>query len=354
MTDLATTDRTTTDRTDTGRTDTDTRTAAARTADGAPPPFDRELAQPLAAILADLAMPLTPALIADRRRRSAAGRLTDAQILRGGAFTLEHLEVPAAHGRPAIPLLLCRPTAVAVPRGVVHHTHGGGMVAGSHRSTELAGELDRAQELGLAVLSVDYRLAPEHPDPVPVEDCYAALLWLADHAVRLGLPADRIVLSGNSAGGALAAGLALLSRDRGGPRPAGQLLQFPMLDDRSDSFSARQMARVGLWDGLSNRAGWTALLGDRRGTDAVAPYAAPARARDLAGLPPAFLEVGSVEALRDEGVAYASRLWRAGCEAELHVWAGAFHSFDEWVPSAVVSRSAHAARVAWLRRVLEL
>ncbi|KAF4408204.1 alpha/beta hydrolase [Streptomyces lycii] len=318
-----------------------------------PPPLDRELAGPLRAVLDSMPMPLTPGLIADRRRRSAAGRLTDEQIRRGGAFDTEELTVPGPAGSPGLPLLVCRPTSVPVPLATIYHTHGGGMVAGSHRSTELAGELDRAGELGLAVVAVDYRLAPEHPDPVPVEDCYAGLVWLAGHAASLGLP-DRIVLSGNSAGGALAAGLALLARDRGGPVPVGQLLQFPMLDDRCDSFSSGQLRSAGLWDGLSNRAGWTALLGDRRGTGAVCPYAAPARARDVSGLPPAYIEVGSVEALRDEGVDYASRIWRTGGQAELHVWSGAFHSFDEWVPDAVVSRAAHNARVAWLRRVLDL
>ncbi|WP_446038206.1 alpha/beta hydrolase [Streptomyces sp. SID1121] len=318
------------------------------------PPFDAELGAPLRAILAELPMPLTPALVADRRRRSLRGRLSDDAIRRDGAFTIEELAVPATAGRPEIPLLLCRPAGTEAPRGVIYHTHGGGMVAGSHRSTELTGELNRAEELRLAVLSVDYRLAPEHPDPAPVEDCYAGLLWLAENAGRLGLPADRTVVSGNSAGGALAAGLALLARDRQGPPPLGQFLQFPMLDDRCDSFSARQMGRVGLWDGESDAAGWTALLGDRRGTDDVSCYAAPARADDVSGLPPAWIEVGSVEALRDTAVAYASRLWQAGGEAELHVWAGAFHSFDEWVPDAVVSRTAHHARVGWLRRVLAL
>lgn len=316
------------------------------------PPFEPELAEPLRAVLAELPMPLTPHLIADRRRRSAAGRLPDEALRRGGAFTLEALAVPGTAAGPPIPLLLCRPTDVDDPEGVIYHTHGGGMVAGSHRSAELAGELNRAQELGLAVVSVDYRLAPEHPDPAPVEDCYAGLVWLADHADRLGLPGDRIVLSGNSAGGALAAGLALLARDRGGPRPAGQMLQFPMLDDRCDSFSSRQMRRVGLWDGQSDLAGWTALLGERRGTNRVSCYAAPARAADLSRLAPAFVEVGSVEALRDEAVEYAGRLWRAGSEAELHVWSGAFHSFDEWVPAAVVSATAHRARTDWLRRLL--
>ncbi|MGX6601661.1 alpha/beta hydrolase [Micromonosporaceae bacterium Da 78-11] len=318
----------------------------------APPPFDAELDAPLRAILADLPMPLTPELIGDRRRRSLAGRLSDSQLRRDGAFTIDERQVPGPAGAPDITVLICRPTGVTAPTPVIYHTHGGGMVAGSHRSTELAGELDRAQELGLAVVAVEYRLAPEYGDPAPVEDCYAGLVWLAEHAAELGVDPHRIVLSGNSAGGALAAGLALLARDRGGPRPRGQLLQFPMLDDRCASASARQMARVGLWDGLSNQTGWTALLGERRGTSEVSCYAAPARAEDLSGLPPVYLEVGSVEALRDEGIAYAGRIWQAGGEAELHVWSGAFHSFDEWVPAAVISRSAHQARVGWLRRVL--
>ncbi|MEU5910521.1 alpha/beta hydrolase [Micromonospora sp. NPDC047527] len=318
----------------------------------APPPFDPELAGPLAEILSQLPMPLTADLIADRRQRSRTGRLTDAQIRRDGAFEIEERKVPGPAGAPDISLLICRPVGVTTPVPVVYHTHGGGMVAGSHRSTELIGELDRAQALSLAVVSVEYRLAPEHPDPAPVEDCHAGLLWLADHAGSLGLDPDRIVLSGNSAGGALAAGLALLARDRSGLRPKGQLLQFPMLDDRCASDSCRQLSRVGLWDGLSNEAGWTALLGERRGTPSVSCYAAPARATDLSGLPPAFIEVGSVEALRDEGIEYASRIWRAGGQAELHVWSGAFHSFDEWVPTATVSRNAQQARIGWLRRVL--
>ncbi|MFJ8214493.1 alpha/beta hydrolase [Streptomyces sp. NPDC096033] len=317
-----------------------------------PPPFDTELTGPIARILGELPMPLTPRLIPDRRRRSASGRLSDERIRRSGTFRLEERPVPGPAGAPAITLLICRPAAVRGPVPVIYHTHGGGMVAGSHRSTELLGELDRAQELGAAVVSVDYRLAPEHPDPAPVEDCYAGLCWLAEHGGDLGLDPDRVFLSGNSAGGALAAGLALMARDRSGPRPVGQVLQFPMLDDRCDTFSAGQMARVGLWDGESNLAGWSALLGERRGGPGVSCYAAPARADDVSGLPPAFIEVGSVEALRDEGIAYASRIWQTGGEAELHVWSGAFHSFDEWVPDAVVSKAAHQARVAWMRRVL--
>jgi acetyl esterase/lipase len=331
--------------------------AAADTASGAslpgtPPPLDRELAEPLREILDHLPVPLTPELIADRRARTAADSLCDDDIRRGGAFEFEERMVPGPAGAPDVSMIICRPTATPGPHQVIYNTHGGGMVAGNNRTVELACELDRAEELQLAVVAVNYRLAPEHPDPAPVEDCFAGLVWLAENAVNLGLDARRIVVSGNSAGGALAAGIALMARDRGGPRVFGQMLQCPMLDDRCDSPSNAQMRSAGLWDGISNMAGWTALLGDRRGTDGVTCYAAPARATDVSGLPPLFLDVGSVEALRDEAVGYVTRIWQAGGVAELHVWSGAFHSFDQWVPHAMVSRAANAARVAWLRRLL--
>jgi acetyl esterase/lipase len=318
-----------------------------------PPPLDRQLDGPLRAILAQRPS-LTPELIKLRRDAARRAALTDEQVSRGGAFEIQQRVVPGPPEAPGLPLLICLPTGTAGPHPVLFNIHGGGMVAGHPRTTELSGELDRAQVLQCAVVAVDYRLAPEHPDPAPVEDCYAGLVWLAGHARQLGCDPARIVVSGNSAGGALAAGVALLARDRGGPAVAAQLLQFPMLDDRCRSASVRQLEQVGLWDGLSNRTGWTAVLGERRGTEAVSCYAAPARATDLSGLPPAYVEVGSVEALRDEAVDYVSRIWAVGGEAELHVWSGAFHSFDEWVPDAIVSRTAADARVGWLRRVLAL
>lgn len=317
------------------------------------PPFDRQLAGPLKEILNSLPTPLTRELIPARRDVARRNRLSDEQIRRGGAFTVTERTVPGPPGAPDVSLLICRPTArSAGAYPVLYNTHGGGMVGGHNRTTELAGELSRAEPLGMAVVAVEYRLAPEHPDPAPVEDCYAGLLWTAEHAAELGLDPERIVVSGNSAGGGLAAAMALLARDRHGPRLLGQMLQCPMLDDTCDTPSAYQMERVGLWDRVSNLTGWDALLGERRGTGAVSCYAAPARAADLCGLAPAFLDVGSVESLRDEAVSYASRIWQCGGEAELHVWSGAFHSFDEWVPEAIVSRSAQAARIDWLRRLL--
>ncbi len=319
---------------------------------GPPPPFDAELAEPLQEIVQRIPWPLTPELIPQSRRGVAEGVLTDDDIRRTWPYDVEEITVPGLDGEPGVRLLICRPTLVAGPWPVIYNTHGGGMVSGSHRAADLTDELTRAQQVSAAVVAVEYRLAPEHPDPAPIRDCYAGLTWLASNGAAFGLDPGRVVVSGNSAGGGLAAGLALMARDHDGPPLLGQMLQCPMLDDRCDTVSARQMVRVGLWDHVSNLTGWSALLGDRRGTDGVSCYAAPARATDLAGLPPAFIDVGSVEALRDEAVTYATRIWQAGGDAELHVWSGAFHSFDWWVPQAAVSQAAMDARVVWLRRLL--
>lgn len=179
-------------------------------------------------------------------------------------------------------------------------------------------------------------------------------MWTAEHADELGIDPDQIIVAGTSAGGGLAAGLALLARDRRGPALAAQVLMCPMLDDRNDTPSSRQMAGRGVWDSTANTTGWTALLGDACGGPDVSPYAAPARAVDLSGLPPAFVDVGSAETFRDEDVAYATRIWQAGGVAELHVWPGGFHGFDTLAPQAAISQEAKAARVRWLRRQLGL
>jgi acetyl esterase/lipase len=176
-------------------------------------------------------------------------------------------------------------------------------------------------------------------------------VWTAAHAGDLGIDQDRIVIAGGSAGGGLAAAVALMARDRGGPALAGQMLMCPMLDDRNDTPSAVQMAGLGVWDRAANHTGWTALLGEARGGPDVSPYAAPARATDLSGLPPAFIDVGSAETFRDEDVTYASRIWQAGGAAELHVWPGGFHGFA-MMSQAAISQDAMAAQVSWLRRLL--
>jgi acetyl esterase/lipase len=321
---------------------------------GPPPPFDPELAPTLRVInevLAPDAFSDPANLTALRQGVPGMEAEPEEAFTRGGAFTLEERMVPGPRGAPDISLLICRPAERVAPVPVIYHTHGGGMVSGDNRAN-LARMLDVVQGMGLAVVSPEYRLAPETPHPGPVEDCYAGLVWTAEQAEEQGFDVERIIVAGASAGGGLAAALALMARDRGGPALFAQMLMCPMIDDRNDTPSARQLAGLGVWDRASNRGGWTALLGEARGTADVSPYAAPARATDLSGLPPAFIEVGSAETFRDEAVTYASRLWQAGGSAELHVWPGAFHGFDGIVPQAAISQDARAARNTWLRRIL--
>ncbi len=312
-----------------------------------PPPFDHELAAALdAAGGRSPSMTLeTLAAVRAARAEEEGDRPSDAELSRGGMFTVEE------HHDAGVPLLVLRPTAFPAATGCLYYTHGGGMIVG-HNRTGILGALDWAEEFGLVVVSVDYRLAPETPHPGPIEDCYRGLVWTAEHAPELGFDARDLIVAGGSAGGGLAAALALLARDRGGPALRGQLLICPMLDDRNESVSAHQMAGVDTWDRSDNETGWTALLGAARGGPDVSPYAAPARATDLSNLPPAFIDVGSAETFRDEDVAYATRIWQAGGSAELHVWPGGYHGFDGAVPAAAISRDARAARFHWLNRLL--
>lgn len=321
---------------------------------GPPPPFDPELSAALGMIRGQFPRLSTLESIAEVRqaRIDTLPPVTDDDLRLDGAFEVEERAVPGPPGAPDVPLLICRPVGAEAPYPAIYHIHGGGMVLGDNRTDLPETLLPWAKELGTAVVSVDYRLAPEHPHPAPVEDCYAGLVWTHEHAAELGVDPERIIVAGTSAGGGLSAGVALMARDRGGPPLLAQMLLCPMLDDRNDSPSARQMDGLDFWDRTANHVGWTALLGDARGGPDVSPYAAPARAADLSGLPPAFIDVGSAETFRDEDVAYAVRIWQAGGQAELHVWPGGFHGFDGIVPHAAISRDAREARVRWLRRLL--
>lgn len=227
--------------------------------------------------------------------------------------------------------------------------HGGGMVAGN-RFIGLADVADWMEAVPMVVVSVEYRYAPEHPHPIPVEDCYAALCWMARCATDLGIDEERLAVAGGSAGAGIAAAVTLMARDRGGPELMAQLLMSPMLDDRAVTPSSGEFVGEGTWDMISNATGWAALLGDRAAGLNVSPYAAAARADSLAGLPPTYVDVGSAEIFRDEDVEFASRIWAEGGVAELHVWPGGFHGFDSLAPGATLSREARDAKLNWLRR----
>jgi acetyl esterase/lipase len=320
-----------------------------------PVPFDSELAAVLSVIGEQLPSAITPEMIPLMRQAGvdagALASVSDEELSRGGAFTITERNVPGGPGDPDISLLICSPTGVQGARPAIYHTHGGGMVIGDNR-TGLPEVLEVAERYGAAVVSVEYRLAPETPHPGPIDDVYAGLVWTAKNAADLGIDPDRIVIAGASAGGGLTAALALMARDRGGPAVFAQMLLCPMLDDRNNTVSTAQGAGRGVWDRTANATGWGALLGDAAGGPDVSPYAAPARATDLSGLPPAFVDVGSAETFRDEDVAYATAIWQAGGQAELHVWPGGFHGFDLLAPTAAVSQDAKAARLRWLDRVL--
>jgi acetyl esterase/lipase len=302
---------------------------------------DPELREPLPVIMAAGPRPLTLDVLPARRALGAQQRPGDEELARDGRIVLESRRA----GETTV--LVARPAGARGPLPGVVYLHGGGMVAGDERG-DLPVVLDWVEQVGVVLVSVDYRLAPEHPYPAGVEDCHAALTWTAAHAGELGID-GRLVLAGTSAGGGLAAATALLHRDRGGAGLVGLLLVCPMLDDRNVHAPVRPYQT---WSSVSNLTGWTALLGAARGGPDVPPYAAPARATDLAGLPPAFIDVGTADIFLDEDVDLARRIWAAGGRADLHVWAGGYHGFDALVPEAAVSRAARAERIAWLRRVL--
>ncbi|WBP91439.1 alpha/beta hydrolase [Kitasatospora cathayae] len=319
------------------------------------PPLDPQVGAAVAAAGERAREVLTPEGLTAWQERDVAARPrpTLDQLRDGGRFEVAELRVPRADGGGEVTLVTGRPAGVGGTLPVLYYLHGGGMVTGNAWSVLPRLLRSWALPLGLVVVSVEYRLAPRTRFPGAVEDCYAGLARLAEQAGALDVDARRLVIGGKSAGGGLAAALALLTRDRGGPAPVGQLLLSPMLDDRGDTFSSHQMAGHDTWDRTSNATAWQAVLGDRYGAADLSPYAAPARATDFSRLPAAYLEVGSAETFRDEAVAYADAIWRAGGDAELHVWPGACHGFDTLAPDAAVSRDAQEARTRWLRRILQ-
>ncbi|MBE7195772.1 MAG: alpha/beta hydrolase [Gordonia polyisoprenivorans] len=313
------------------------------------PPFDPELIPFLDELTANGPFRFHPAMLPGMRQLDITETELDARLAARG-LERRTITIPGHLGSPINIAVIQRAGRTGVAPCFLS-IHGGGMMFGHY-----LGNLDSYDDWLLThdvvLISVDYRLAPEHPDPTPVEDCYAALVWTAEHAAELAVDADQIVLVGQSAGGGLAAGTALLARDRKGPAIRAQILVSPMLDDTDSTVSTQQIDGVGVADRGFVRTGWSAYLGDRRGTENVSRYAAPARASDLSGLPETYIDCGSAEVFRDETVAYAARLWAAGCAAELHVWPGAFHGFTTMQPAARISRVAVAALAEWTDRLL--
>lgn len=237
----------------------------------------------------------------------------------------------------------------SAPGSAVVYLHGGGMILSNVGLYD--GTVARyVSASGVPMLSVEYRYAPEFPGLTPVEDGYVALRWLSDHGAELGVEPRRIAVMGDSAGGGIAAGLALLARDRGGPEIAQQILVYPMLDDRTTVPDPELVPFAG-WTYDDNLTGWAALLGDGVGGPDVSPYAAPARMTEAVGLPPVYLEVGELDIFRNEGVEFARRTAEAGVSTELHVHPGVPHGWDFVAPEADVSQRSMADRIRRLQSV---
>jgi acetyl esterase/lipase len=262
--------------------------------------------------------------------------------------TVEDHHTTTADGHELL-VRLYRPRRAGPRSAALYWMHGGGMILGNV-SMDDALCASYATSVGIVVASVEYRLAPEFPDPTPIDDCYRGLAWLFDAAEALGVDPARIAIGGASAGAGLAAGLALMVRDRGDVRPCFQLLRYPMIDDRNETPSSHAITDLRVWNRSANLIAWSAYLDGRAGSSDVSVYAAPSRATDLSGLPPAIVMVGDLDMFLDEDIAYAQALLRAGVPTELHVYPGSFHGSDVMVPHADASQRCRRDELAALSR----
>lgn len=312
------------------------------------PPIDRELAETV-----------WPMLLEQKEMQS---KLTDEefqQLIAQGVnnwdpdvsgVDVHGTTISSAGGQAELPVLILRPREAQGPLPCLYYIANGGKMQQTSWVGVTDYESQLVAELNVALVSISPRVGPEHPHPAQVEDAYAGLLWIVDNAERLNIDPARFMVMGKSGGGGIAAATALYARDRSGPAVSHQILIYPMLDDRGITVSSSY--DVAPWTAANNRVGWSSILGDSAGGVDVSPYAAPARATDLAGLPPTYMEVGSSEIFRDEDLDYALRLARAGVPVEIHSWQGGFHAFEVLGPDANVSRACLAARTSYFQRAL--
>jgi acetyl esterase len=279
--------------------------------------------------------------------------LLNADVDRSGV-AIENRAIPGPVGAPDVPVRIYSPEGLDRTVPGILHIHGGGFVIGDLDS-ELGSCVALCRTLCVVVVSVDYRLAPETPYPGPLEDCYAALAWMSSNSAQLNIDRARLAVFGLSAGGGLSAATALLARDRGGPPICFQYLGIPELDDRLQTPSMQRFVDTPMWNRPNAELSWDFYLGDQyqRGADDVPYQAAPARAEDLAGLPPAYVSTMEFDPLRDEGVAYALKLMQAGVATELHSFPGTFHGSSLFT-TAQISRRESTEMFAVLRRALRI
>ena len=246
-------------------------------------------------------------------------------------------------------LRLYQPQHATTPAPGLIYIHGGGMIMGNLESQDEVLKTT-ASELGMPIASIDYRKAPEHPYPAAPEDCYAGVCWVFDNATALGMNINNIGLMGASAGGGLALATALMLRDREGPELKYLLPIYPMIDDRHHTASSKTVLDIGIWDREGSIEAWNWYLGD----SAPDAYAAPARAEDLSGLPPTYIDVGDLDLFRDEDILIAQRLSAAGVPVEFHLWTGAYHASELFAPQAALSQRIWATRYAAIRRFADI
>jgi acetyl esterase/lipase len=259
--------------------------------------------------------------------------MLDQIMTRKGGVTIEERNVPGPKGAPEVPVIIFSPSGKPQNAPGLLYIHGGGFIMCSAKM--FSADCERIVEnVGCVIVSVDYRLAPEHPFPAAPEDCYAALRWMFASAPKLGVDRARIAIGGESAGAGLAAAVALMARDHKGVKLVFQLILSGCLDDRHITPSSHAITDKRVWNRASSLFAWKSYLRSKHSGE-VSPYAAPARAKDLSGLPPAYVMTGELDPLRDENVDYAMRLMQAGVSAELHVFPGAIHGFEQFLTAAI-------------------
>jgi acetyl esterase/lipase len=309
--------------------------------------IDPEMRPPLDALLD--ALPGGFNAVPDIVQRRAAVEAMNAgiEIPDNPNVAKEDRVIPGPEGDPDLTVRIYRPVNATGTLPGIYFIHGGGMILGS-----VAGEDPTAtllcDQVNAVVVSVEYRLSPEHPHPAPVEDCYAGLQWMVKNAAELDFDPDRLAVYGASAGGGLTIATVLAARDRGGPAVTFMMPIYPMIDDTNTTASSREIADIGIWDRAGNVEAWAWYLGGKPADQ----YAAPTRAEDLAGLPPAFVDVGTVDLFRDEDIAFAQRLMAAGVPTELHVHPGSYHAAETFAPDAALSKRIWATRLDALKRAL--
>lgn len=267
--------------------------------------------------------------------------------------SMQKRNIPGPEGAPDVTVLVFRPENKPGNLPALIWIHGGGYVLGSAEQDEMIAR-QLSKEAECAVIAVDYRLAPEHPYPAAIEDCYAVLKWASDFAHEMKIDKSRLVVGGASAGGGLAAGLALLARDRKEVDIQFQLLIYPMIDDGNVLPTSAAHPETFIWSRESNLIGWRSYLGCEPGGKEIPMYAAPFRAEDLAGLPPAIILVGELDLFLNENIEYTQGLIKADVHTELHVYPGAYHGFNSFAPDADVSKRCNAELLSALKRALHL